>query len=333
MSGSHDKLPKLFWIQLALAAFIGVMFLITPAAEKSTETTGESSHTEKAVAKNLEPIGKVMVQADSGKAGGTERSGKDVFNRTCGTCHNTGIANAPKVSDKAAWEPRIANGIEGLVKTAINGKGAMPPKGGDPTLTANELKSTIHYMTNKAGINLSSTEPPKEKAIEEGVKKAQEEKHADMVKQEEPVKESKKATESMKKDAIVTAPTAPVAPPAPAAPVVKKQQAALETIKEKVVSTSVAVVTPPAAVEKPVNLEAGKKVYSSSCFACHDSGVAGSPKIGDKTAWASRIATGTETLYTSALNGKGVMPAKGGNAGIPDGDIKAAVDYMVSQGQ
>jgi cytochrome c5 len=74
----------------------------------------------------------------------------------------------------------------------------------------------------------------------------------------------------------------------------------------------------------------GKAVYSAACVACHAAGVAGAPKLGDKAAWAPRIKTGIETLYTSALKGKGIMLPKGGST-APDADIKAAVDYMVAQ--
>ena len=76
--------------------------------------------------------------------------------------------------------------------------------------------------------------------------------------------------------------------------------------------------------------EAGKKTYDQACAACHASGVAGAPKLGGKDAWAARIATGNDALYASAINGKGAMPAKGGQVAIPDEEIKATVDYMVS---
>ncbi len=74
----------------------------------------------------------------------------------------------------------------------------------------------------------------------------------------------------------------------------------------------------------------GKKVYDMACVACHASGVAGAPKFGDKAAWAPRLATGLDALTTSALKGKGAMPPKGGNASIPDADIRAAVEYMAA---
>ena len=73
----------------------------------------------------------------------------------------------------------------------------------------------------------------------------------------------------------------------------------------------------------------GKAVFESTCVACHGSGVAGAPKLGDKAAWAPRIKTGLDSLHASALKGKGAMPPKGGNPSLSDDDVKAAVDYMV----
>ena len=65
-------------------------------------------------------------------------------------------------------------------------------------------------------------------------------------------------------------------------------------------------------------------------MACHGPGVAGAPKLGDKAAWAPRLKLGVDALHASALKGKGAMPAKGGNASLPDADVNAAVDYMIA---
>ncbi len=73
----------------------------------------------------------------------------------------------------------------------------------------------------------------------------------------------------------------------------------------------------------------GKGTYEKVCSVCHGAGIAGAPKFGDKAAWASRIATGAESLHHSALNGKNAMPPKGGMRPLPDADVIAAVDYMV----
>jgi len=75
----------------------------------------------------------------------------------------------------------------------------------------------------------------------------------------------------------------------------------------------------------------GKEVYESTCAACHATGAAGAPKLGDKAAWGPRVGTGAAALQASALKGKGVMPPKGGNAGLSDADVIAAVEYMVAQ--
>ncbi|MGU9956402.1 MAG: c-type cytochrome [Arenicellales bacterium WSBS_2016_MAG_OTU3] len=81
----------------------------------------------------------------------------------------------------------------------------------------------------------------------------------------------------------------------------------------------------------------GKKTYETSCIACHGTGVTGAPKLGDAEQWVSRIEQGMDVLTEHAIKGyqgkKGYMPAKGGNPTIPDENIKAAIEYMVSQSQ
>jgi cytochrome c5 len=79
----------------------------------------------------------------------------------------------------------------------------------------------------------------------------------------------------------------------------------------------------------------GQEVYTKTCSVCHAAGVTGAPKLGDKADWGPRIAQGANVLYEHALKGftgkKGAMPAKGGNTALADEEVKAAVDYMVSQ--
>ena len=74
----------------------------------------------------------------------------------------------------------------------------------------------------------------------------------------------------------------------------------------------------------------GKKIYETTCAACHAAGVAGAPKLGDKAAWVPRLRTGMNALYANALKGKGAMPARGGNAALADAQVKAAVDYLAA---
>jgi cytochrome c5 len=75
----------------------------------------------------------------------------------------------------------------------------------------------------------------------------------------------------------------------------------------------------------------GEEVYNVVCMSCHTSGVAGAPVIGKSDQWAERIAQGKQSLYSNAINGIGVMPAKGGASNLSDDNIKAAVDYIISE--
>jgi len=75
----------------------------------------------------------------------------------------------------------------------------------------------------------------------------------------------------------------------------------------------------------------GEEVYNAVCMSCHTSGVAGAPVIGKSDQWAERIAQGKQSLYSNAINGIGVMPAKGGASNLSDDNIKAAVDYIISE--
>ncbi len=78
----------------------------------------------------------------------------------------------------------------------------------------------------------------------------------------------------------------------------------------------------------------GEDTYKNACMACHSTGAAGAPKVGDKAAWKARIAQGNDKLYEHSIKGfkgeKGVMPAKGGRTDLSDDAVKAAVDYMVA---
>lgn len=74
----------------------------------------------------------------------------------------------------------------------------------------------------------------------------------------------------------------------------------------------------------------GQQVYQKACVACHAAGVAGAPKLGDKTAWGPRLAAGPAGLTASVIKGKGAMPPKAGNAALTEAEIKAAVEFMVA---
>jgi cytochrome c5 len=113
---------------------------------------------EEALNARIQPMAKVTLAAASaaGAVAGN-RSGEEIYKGVCMACHATGAAGAPKTGDKAAWAPRIALGLDGLTKSAIAGKNAMPPKGGS-NATDEELARAIAFMTNQSGASFK--EPP-----------------------------------------------------------------------------------------------------------------------------------------------------------------------------
>ena len=76
----------------------------------------------------------------------------------------------------------------------------------------------------------------------------------------------------------------------------------------------------------------GQKIYQTSCQACHATGAAGAPKLGDKDAWAPRIAKGNDALLSSVKNGLKAMPPKGTCMSCSEDELRAAMEYMVGQG-
>ena len=92
----------------------------------------------------------------------------------------------------------------------------------------------------------------------------------------------------------------------------------------------------PPAADKPADTQTasadGQKIYQTSCQACHAAGIAGAPKLGDKAAWAPRIAKGNDALLLSVTNGLKAMPPKGTCMSCSEDELRAAVEYMVGQG-
>ena len=221
----------------------------------------------------------------------TMKSGEDVFKAVCTTCHTAGIAGAPKVGDNAAWAPRLAAGAATLFDHAI--KGYQGKSGVMPAKGGNT--DLDDFEVARAVVYMANL--------------------------------------SGGKLAEPPAPAKAAGPDAPA-PVAMPQAdpnavAAIAAINAgKPASAQVAAAAPTAAGAGDA---AGKKLYDTACMVCHAAGIAGSPKFGDKAAWAPRIAQGLDTLYEHAIKGfqgkNGVMPPKGGSA-APDDDVKAAVRYM-----
>ena len=96
------------------------------------------------------PVGQVVATAAPAAASGGAGAGKATYDKVCFACHATGAAGAPRFGDKAAWAPRIAQGKDKLHQSALHGKGAMPPKGGNPALPDADVMAAVDYMAAAA---------------------------------------------------------------------------------------------------------------------------------------------------------------------------------------
>ena len=123
------------------------------ATAAATATQAEEPKTETAAAATETAATGSADQTSA--AGGTVdlAAGEQIYQSACFACHMTGVAEAPKLDDPAAWEPRLAQGMAGLIQSSINGKGAMPPKGGFAHLTEDDLRNAIEFMLDKAGVS------------------------------------------------------------------------------------------------------------------------------------------------------------------------------------
>ena len=255
MDNTHDqhesfiKTPQQLVVVILLAFLVPIIgIILVVQLVLSRPGADPNALTPEAVNARIQPVARVELGAPSAAPG--SRAAADIVKNTCAACHQTGAANAPKLGNAGDWAPRIKTGVNAMVQSVIKGKGAMPPKAGDPSLTDNEIHNAVVLMANQAGGKF------KEK---------------------------------------------PAAAPA-------KQQAAATPQKAD-----------------------GKAVYDKVCFACHQVSVANSPKLGDQAAWAPRIKTGMDSLVQSVIKGKGAMPPKAGNPALSEQEIRAAVDFMVSQ--
>ena len=142
MSDQGHSSASIMWKVILAAAVVAA--LVLPFSMKGK---GKPAAPADDVEARIAPVAKFQLAASAG--GGGARDAVSIFNSVCGGCHAAGVAGAPKKGDKAAWGPRLAaaKGVDGLVKSAVTGKGAMPPKGGKADLTEAEIKAVVEYMS------------------------------------------------------------------------------------------------------------------------------------------------------------------------------------------
>ncbi|MEO8186182.1 MAG: c-type cytochrome [Burkholderiaceae bacterium] len=162
----HDnsliKTPRQLIIVITLAFVVPVILIILLATYVVRSTTsggaGSDAMGEKAIAERMRPVGLVAFADPS--AAKSLQSGEAVYTAACSACHAAGIAGAPRTGDRAAWSPRIKQGFDLLVKHAVEGFKAMPPKGGNSNLDAVEVARAVAFMGNQSGAKFKEPAAP-----------------------------------------------------------------------------------------------------------------------------------------------------------------------------
>ncbi|MGP9534733.1 MULTISPECIES: c-type cytochrome [unclassified Halomonas] len=257
-----------------------------------------------AIAERLAPVGQLCLQGeDCGTAAapaaaassGGDIDGEGIYGNVCSACHESGAAGAPIRGEEEAWAERTEQGFATLLEHSINGIGAMPARGGNPNLSDEEMEAVTAYMVEPV------MEVPELSSGDEAA-----------------------ADDEGSSDEAATEETAAAA----------GEEAASE---EAMASSDDAASEEGASASEEASGGSdldGEALYASSgCVACHASGVAGSPILGDSEAWAARLEKGAEELYASVINGLGAMPPKGGNPNLADEEVMAIVDYMMAEAQ
>jgi cytochrome c5 len=171
MSASHDhnqddahtgpiKTPKQLAWAVLLAFVVPIIVIILLANYVSTASkpaAGTGALEAQAVAERIAPVGHVDVKDASDAA--AVRTGEQVFQAQCATCHASGALGAPKLGDAGAWGPRIKNGVEALLNSALKGKNNMPAQGGGE-FSDFEIHRAVVYMANQGGAKFEEPKAP-----------------------------------------------------------------------------------------------------------------------------------------------------------------------------
>lgn len=165
---SFIKTPQQLVVVLVLSfvvPIVGIILLVKLVT--SHQTADPNALTAEAIAARIAPVGRVEFGAPGGSTDAAQKpaaeqpaaaaagkpaavDGKSVYDKACVACHAAGVANAPKLGDKAAWAPRVAQGMDAMLQSVIKGKGAMPPKAGNPALSDAELRAGVEFMVSQS---------------------------------------------------------------------------------------------------------------------------------------------------------------------------------------
>lgn len=156
-SSSISAFQKYLVILGGIVAPLFVVYILT----KSPDATPEPAAN---VDARIKPLAAVVVSAESGPH--VDKSGEEVVKGVCSACHAVGAMGSPKIGDKSAWAPRLAQGYQTLIKHASEGIGMMPARGGNPDLSDYEIADAVAYMANQAGAKFTAPKPVAAKPAE-----------------------------------------------------------------------------------------------------------------------------------------------------------------------
>ena len=163
MSSDHEtfiKTPKQL-ITIVVLSFVVPILIIALLVNFVTSGTrdgaGADSMTAEAIEARTRPVARLELR--DANAPRTLKSGEEVYKAQCTTCHQAGLAGAPKIGDNAAWAPRLKTGLDALLHSALKGKGAMAPQGGGE-FEDDEIAHAVVYMANQSGGKLAEPASP-----------------------------------------------------------------------------------------------------------------------------------------------------------------------------
>lgn len=332
-------------LMAALLVLSVVIFMVSRLVSVVSRYEGDDgSRASVQLADRLAPVGRVVLASAEPEGGATapQLTADQVVQQACASCHVAGVLNAPRIGDGADWGKRYEQGLDTLVGHAIHGFNAMPAKGGNAALTDEQVRSAVVKMLADSGIEVAAAEAEAAPAESPAAAPAApaDEAQQPTASEPEPVAETPKEAETVAGTAPVesqsqggAAASAKMGGEEDAAPAEPEGEASStsEKMEPEAAAESEAAPTQVAAAPPAVDHKQGEQLYNTSgCAACHVSGVLNAPMLGDKEAWAPRIAQGMETLVDHAVNGFKSMPPKGGNVTLTDEQVAEIVGYMVS---
>jgi cytochrome c5 len=166
MADSHAQMTKTTPQQVIIAVVAGLLapllaivliVMLVLGIQDEHKADASSDAAQHATAQRIKPVAHLV--ALDPNAPRVEKSGQEVYDAVCTSCHASGALGSPKFESKADWGPRIAQGYSTLVKHAIDGIRQMPARGGDSDLSDIEVARAVAYMTNAAGAKFTAPEP------------------------------------------------------------------------------------------------------------------------------------------------------------------------------